>query len=462
MPVTGKGSFPFRSTWFKRGRYTREADLYKYIGVGTGSAERDVAVDWFFVPAPTGIQFVQSNSVYSSGSSVVCAYRTNNKAGSLLVLQGASPAGYTVSSVSDTQGNTWTKVTGATGGAAQRHEIWYAANAAAGSNTVTASLSGSAPFFSYEVHEYSGADTSAPLDQAALNEQTNPGLGVDAVTSGTVTTTTPGQLIFGGAALAGGSAGTIHGSGFTVREYAVGDALSEDRIQAAAGSVAVTFTALAADNDYITGIATFKAATSTIALDGTSALSLTTSGTLTTEIPLTGSLTLSLTTSGGLSTGIPLTGASSLALTTSAGLTTAIPLTGSVQIVLTTSAALTTAIPLLGSSALALSTAGALTTAIPLDGSSTLALTTAGSLTTGILLSGSSSLVLTADGSLASGAALVGTSTLTLSSTADLLTAIQLSGASNLVMLASADLSTGSGGVSESGVYVVILRRRRR
>lgn len=61
-----------------------------------------------------------------------------------------------------------------------------------------------------------------------------------------------------------GGSTTSEGTGFTLRHASFSDSPVEDRIQTSAGSIAATFTGADALNDYITSIATFKPASTSI------------------------------------------------------------------------------------------------------------------------------------------------------------------------------------------------------
>ena len=67
-----------------------------------------------------------------------------------------------------------------------------------------------------------------------------------------------------GTASGSGGTTTATGTGFTLRHATASDSPSEDKIQALAGPVAATFTSADALNDFITSIATFKPAATTI------------------------------------------------------------------------------------------------------------------------------------------------------------------------------------------------------
>ncbi len=190
------------------------------------------------------IAHVQSRATTGSGTSAVLSYTSDNTVGNLLALRLKAPAGITISTVTDTRGNTWTAIPSATGGTQGYQALRYAANCAAGSNTVTVALSGSAASFELDIVEYSGADQVTPLTQSKFAEQADPGTGANAITTGSITTANDGELILGGAMYAGatGGATVTSGTGYTLRQNATGHSPVEDKILATAGSTAATFT----------------------------------------------------------------------------------------------------------------------------------------------------------------------------------------------------------------------------
>lgn len=206
------------------------------------------------------IAYVQSAGTSGSGTSISLAYPSPVSAGSLLIT--AAYVGSGISSITDSLSQVETTLPGEiTDGSTVTIRASYYVNSAAGANTITVNLTGSAGYGSVAIHEYSGVATSSALDKTAANNQANPGTAADAVTTGNVTTTTDGQLIFGFAAQYDpvGST-TAAGTGFTERQDPFGDSPTEDRIQTSAGAIAATFTAGDATQDFFTWIATFKAA----------------------------------------------------------------------------------------------------------------------------------------------------------------------------------------------------------
>ncbi len=152
------------------------------------------------VPTPlwAAIAYVQSasNSTCSSCTTLVQAYASNVGSADLLVA--AIVSNQQVTGITDTQGNVWVQAIELNAGIFNDHlSIWYAQNSIAGATTVTATLAGTATFGQIRIHEYSGVAVSGALDQVGSNTQTDVGTGTDAVTTGQVTTTSNGQLIFG-------------------------------------------------------------------------------------------------------------------------------------------------------------------------------------------------------------------------------------------------------------------------
>jgi len=175
----------------------------------------------------------------------------------------------TVSSLSDTQTNTYTlrgtyyldttnteRILGA-----------YATNVTGPFTVVTVTLSSSlAGHKGVVCHEISGADTTSPDDGYVGNWVTSMDDTTDGVTSTAITTTANGDYIFGATYDSGGGCTTVNaGTSFTGHTLSGCQVLySEHRIQSSAGSVAATFTSTwpVAENNFVTIIQAFKAQTS--------------------------------------------------------------------------------------------------------------------------------------------------------------------------------------------------------
>lgn len=159
-------------------------------------------------------------------------------------------------SLADSKSQSYTVKHGATTLASQgRSSLWYAKNVAAGNTTITATISASA-FAVIEVHEISGCDTTEPYDTSAVNAQTDPGTGANAVTSGSITPSVNGCYLFGATQAVAGTSATINAD-WTSRQTQNG-MYSGDIVQTSAGAKAFTATGSNAFEDYISIIVAFK------------------------------------------------------------------------------------------------------------------------------------------------------------------------------------------------------------
>ncbi len=183
------------------------------------------------------ISFVQVNAAapQTASASVSVIYPAAQTAGDLnIVAVGWNDTTSTVSSVTDSRGNTYALAIGPTTGTGLRQSIYYAKNIAAGSNTVTVAFSKAAAFVDVRVLEYSGLDTLNPLDTTAGAV----GSGT-AASSGAATTTSANELIFGAGMTVGRFTGA--GAGFTSRIITNPDAdIAEDQTVSATGSYSAT------------------------------------------------------------------------------------------------------------------------------------------------------------------------------------------------------------------------------
>ena len=226
----------------------------------------DGTVLWSFNGTPAFVQSKSSLVSSGSASTVATTFTSNVAAGNLIavwVTWGSSSATLCSTCVNDSLGNTYTIVQ-TVSRSGKRTAMAYAKNIAGGANTVTATFSASISSRGIIVHEISGADPTAPLDGNAGQRQTTPGLGTDAVSSGSFTTTKNGDYIFGVSLQEGSScAGAAAGTGFTPRETPACvnsmQPISEDKIQSAAGSTAATFTA-SSNTSHMTQAMAFAAA----------------------------------------------------------------------------------------------------------------------------------------------------------------------------------------------------------
>jgi hypothetical protein len=209
------------------------------------------------------IKFIQGTYQVpqSPSTSVAVTYTAAQSAGDLnVVVVGWNDASTTVSSVTDTSGNTYTLAVGptvqpGTAGGGLSQAIYYAKNiasATANGNAVTVSFSAAAALPDVRILEYSGLNPTSPLDVTAAavgNSATS--------SSGTATTTSASELLVGANMVFTSTTGP--GSGFTSRIITRpnGD-IAVDQIVTATGSYQAT-APLSGSGPWIMQMAGFRA-----------------------------------------------------------------------------------------------------------------------------------------------------------------------------------------------------------
>ena len=112
-----------------------------------------------------------------------------------VVAIGFENAKSTITAVTDTAGNVYQLAAPLTRGSGISQAIYYSKNISAaipGGNVVTVRFSNTVPYPDVRVAEYSALDTVNPLDTSASAAGTTV-----TASSGTITTSTPNELIFG-------------------------------------------------------------------------------------------------------------------------------------------------------------------------------------------------------------------------------------------------------------------------
>jgi chitodextrinase len=186
------------------------------------------------------ITFVQANSGTPAGSvsTASATFASAQSSGNLNVVAiGGTDSTQSVLSVTDSAGDTYAAATSMLVVPGSRsHVLYYAKNiAAASSNTITVTFNGSVPNADVRILEYSGLDTSNPLDVSAGASGTG-----TALDSGSLTTNGASELLV--AADDVQHAIVAAGTGFTQRVY-TGDAdTAEDEIVSSSGSYNATAT----------------------------------------------------------------------------------------------------------------------------------------------------------------------------------------------------------------------------
>jgi len=198
--------------------------------------------------------FVQGNSgpstIQSSNSSVAVSYLNPQTAGNLnIVVVGWGDTTSSISSITDTQGNTYTPAVGPTSTTGLQQSIYYAKNTIGGSNKVTVTFNQAAAYPDVRVLEYSGADTTNPLDVTAAGTGTG-----TAANSGSATTASSNELIFGAGTT--GTAFSAAGSGFTSRMINIYGNIAEDKLVTSSGSYNATATT--SSSNWVMQMATFR------------------------------------------------------------------------------------------------------------------------------------------------------------------------------------------------------------
>ena len=206
-------------------------------------------VDGFTYTA-AGIRFIQvaSATPQTKTATVSVTYPGAQTSGDLnIVVVGWNDTVATVQSVKDSAGNTYSLAIGPTKGTELQQSIYYAANIVGGSNTVTVTFKQSAADPDIRILEYRGV--------AALDAKAGASGSSTTANSGSATTTSANELIFG-ADMVATTTGAA-GSGFTSRIITPDGDIAEDKVVTTAGSNSATAT-LDGSGPWVMQMATFK------------------------------------------------------------------------------------------------------------------------------------------------------------------------------------------------------------
>jgi len=191
------------------------------------------------VHAAASLKQVAAGAILGSAKSFSLSFPQNTGAGDTIVVGFDFDTLAAFSSISDSQGNTFTEVGAqltSPGGA--RIRVYGAKSIAGGPDTVTITLSANSSFIEVYLTEYSGLDPTNPIDaQSGASGNAGP------VSSGSATTTVAGDIIYG--YCVGDGTCTV-GSGFTARSTlarsTLNNSLLEDTTAGNPGSYAATGT----------------------------------------------------------------------------------------------------------------------------------------------------------------------------------------------------------------------------
>ena len=200
----------------------------------SGNTTTSAAVSFTVNNASKPIAFVQVAAKSSSAATntLSLSFPANTTAGNIILIGFDFDTNSTPSSITDSEGNTFTEVGAqltSPGGA--RSRVYFAKNIKGGANTITVSLSANSAWIELYISEYSGVDTVNSIDaQAGASGSAGP------VSSGTAATTVAGDVIYGYCL---GDWNCTAGSGFTARSALDGN-LIEDMTIGNPGSYAAT------------------------------------------------------------------------------------------------------------------------------------------------------------------------------------------------------------------------------
>ncbi len=209
---------------------------------GDGPRDAFVKLDgkvFLDAPAPGPITFVQGN-FFGPGLNAATAsamFLQTQQAHDLdIVVVSWSGAAASVTSVTDLEGNTYTRVATEVAQGADVLDVYYAADIAGGAgNIVTATFDAVVANPEVRILEYSGIATSMPLDGSSSGQAGNS----TGVATGTFNTTHANDLVIGCEA-SGDSVKTL-GTGYTLRVTASGDDVA-DKILSATATVSFAAT----------------------------------------------------------------------------------------------------------------------------------------------------------------------------------------------------------------------------
>jgi hypothetical protein len=211
-------------------------------------------------PPPSGIIFVQEADAtpQATTAAVPVTYSTSQSAGDLnIVTVGWNDATSTITSVTDSNHNTYQLAVGPTRSTGISQSIYYATNIQGGSNTVTVNFSQAVPYPDIRILEYYGINNINPVDvlSSASGSSANS-------SSGTVATTTANELLFAANTVATGT--TQAGFPFVSRAITIPDGdIAQDAIVNTAGNYTATAT-LSSAGPWVMQMVGFKGQTNNL------------------------------------------------------------------------------------------------------------------------------------------------------------------------------------------------------
>jgi hypothetical protein len=196
------------------------------------------------------IAFVQKateiNHESSSATSAAFGAITNTADNALFVLiANFTSGGQSASAPTDTNSNTWNRISTVQNSGSNTVEVWGALNINGGSNTVTVHF-GAAAFFSASMVEFSGVATASATDTASVGASTTG----TSHASGNTTSAQAGDLVLGigyDSATGGGTLSVGDGKNQIDNDTSGSDFITSYAIQSAGGAQSITYNTTVSD-----------------------------------------------------------------------------------------------------------------------------------------------------------------------------------------------------------------------
>lgn len=211
---------------------------------------------------PARVQGNSQQNGSTSSTTVVVTLPAPVTSGNAVILSvgttGNVPAN--VLTVADDKGNTYTA-----GNAAQNGSLgysfgtYYLSNITNAPQTITVTFNLSFAFTTMLVEEFSGILAASPVDGGTAVNQNIGTAGANAITTGNITTTAAGDLIYASTVSIDGLGSTLTaGTGYTAGISLSIDFKTEYQVQSSAGSIAGTFGFTGSGGNYINAILALK------------------------------------------------------------------------------------------------------------------------------------------------------------------------------------------------------------
>jgi hypothetical protein len=318
------------------------------------------------LPVPASFvtgQTVTASTTSGTGTLTTSAFAGSTTTGNLIVVGVSFDSGTlnTVTAVSDSKSNTYTKILDLDG--TQDVTLWYAQNITGGaSHTVTVTFnSGAGAALGFVAQEFTGIASSSSLDKSVIAQGTS----TTPASGNTAATTQADELVVGVLGFSSTSTSITLGSGYSNLGSVTGTNLSaalESKVVAATGAQSAGAT-LGASRAWCMGVATFKAA-STAAVTATT----TSSNTVTAARTDSGAVSASTTSGSTVTANTSSPGAVSATTTAGTTVTAGVGVVGAVSATTTVGSTVTasltagvSATTTVGSTVTALATIGGFT-----------------------------------------------------------------------------------------------------